>query len=316
MATTLSTTEQMRAVTGEAADESSALRRVLSQDLQVSAADHRPPAAARPADPPGTITTDDGITIIPSPGDVLPYPPGTRMSDEVTASIGLAQPARLRPMHPLSIPDGLTRTVRYLSLLRQRPEDPETYQRFLAADTIGQLHDLVPLRGARAVDIGGQAGFMAEALRDEGADCLVLEHPGEALAPHDGQIDRVIRGDGGALPLADRSFDLVYCSEVLSRVAVPHRLLDEIARVLVPETGVGYVAFTNRRSPLARYQPGARQHPVRIADVLSWFFDRDDLELITADPRFWPVWANRVVGLPVVREVATGSLRIMFRVRG
>jgi SAM-dependent methyltransferase len=244
--------------------------------------------------------------IIPGRADAVPL--------WMTCLYGTAPPRqRLRPMNPHNLPRGIMRSRRYLSLLRKRAADPETFHRFLAADTVSHLRELMNLRGARTLDVGGQAGYMSEALRDEGATCHVVEHRCQSLEPHDGMVDRSLCSDGASLPLASGTFDLVYSSDVLPHVADPRAMLDEATRVLRPGTGIGYLAFTNDRSPLRLLDPHPAHHPLSIEEVLAWFDDRRDVELRNAEPRFWPAWANRVVEVPRLREYATGSLRVVFR---
>ena len=59
--------------------------------------------------------------------------------------------------------------------------------------------------------------------------------------------------DGVHLPFADRSFDLVYCKQVLEHVAHPEPLLGEVARVL---TAGG--AFTGSTSQLEAFHSDSR----------------------------------------------------------
>jgi SAM-dependent methyltransferase len=245
---------------------------------------------------------------------LLPEPAADAVPRWMTSLYGdRRDTGRLRPMNPDSIPRGLTRSWRYVTFLRRRAEDPETFHRFLAADTVCHLRALMELRGARTLDVGGQAGYMSEALRDEGAVCHVVEHRCPTLEPHDGRTDRALVAGADRLPVASGSLDLVYSSDVLQHVTDPGAMLSEVARVLKPGTGIGYLAFTNARSPLARIDRDAVHHPVSVAAVLDWFAGRHDVALRNAEPRFWPAWANRVVEMPRLREYATVSLRVVFR---
>ena len=54
-------------------------------------------------------------------------------------------------------------------------------------------------------------------------------------------------------------------------------------------------------------------HPLNIADVMQWFEDRTDLEVLWAGPRYWPTWARTIVRVPGVREVVTWNLVVIFR---
>lgn len=68
-----------------------------------------------------------------------------------------------------------------------------------------------PLAGCRIADVGAGTGIATALLRERGADVIGVE-PGDGMAA---EFQRalpdvpIVRGDGNALPLADRSCDLV-----------------------------------------------------------------------------------------------------------
>src|SRR5262249_1814438 len=145
---------------------------------------------------------------------------------------------------------------------------------------------------------------------------------------------------GQALPIASGSMRLAHSSNVLEHVPCPMEMLSEMARVLEPDVGVGYVTFTNWHSPWGghetspwhylggdragrRYERRNGHAPkneygkslfrLTIADVLRWFDARADLEVLWAGPRYLPEWSRGIVKVPGVREVVTWNLVVVFR---
>jgi SAM-dependent methyltransferase len=237
---------------------------------------------------------------------------------------------------------GLARSVHLFKLFRREPVDPDTFYKFLAADTIRQLRRYTTLEGAVAVDIGGGPGYTAEALKGEGARCCVVEYSHDELLLHDRQPDVAVQGDGQALPVATGSVRLAHSSNVLEHVPDPFAMLSEMARVIEPGVGVGYLTFTNWLSPWGGHETspwhylggeravrrftarhgrppknryGESLFPLHIGEVLRWFADRPDLEALWVGPRYLPDWARWVVRVPGVREVATWNLVVVFRRR-
>lgn len=87
----------------------------------------------------------------------------------------------------------------------------------------------VDLRGCRdALDVGAGSGFSSwyapaglDVTATDGSLRMLSRHPGEKRA----------LADAMALPFADRSFDLVFCWELLHHVPEPWLALKEMARV-------------------------------------------------------------------------------------
>ena len=241
---------------------------------------------------------------------------------------------------PSSLPSGLARSAQLFQLFRREPTDPDTFYRFLAADTIRQLRDFGSLTGTHAVDIGGGPGYFADALRAQAGSCFVVEYDFDELHLHGRTPDRAVQGDGQQLPVATGSVDLVHSSNVLEHVPDPLAMLSEMARVIKPSKGLGYLTFTNWYSPWGGHETspwhylggkraadrferkqgtrpknefGTSLHPLHIAEVMRWFEDRDDIEVLWAGPRYWPMWARSIVRVAGVREVVTWNLVVIFR---
>lgn len=235
---------------------------------------------------------------------------------------------------------GLKRSAHLFKLFRREPVDPDTFYHYLAADTVRQLRPHLDLAGARVIDIGGGPGYTAEALKAEGAQCTVVEYAYDELLLHERSPDVAVQGDGQALPVATGSVQLAHSSNVLEHVPVPNEMLREMARVLEPDKGIGYMTFTNWLSPwgghetspwhylggeraVRRYERKHGQPPkneygkslfrLSIAEVLEWFAAQPDLELVWVGPRYLPEWARAVVRVPGVREIVTWNLVVVFK---
>jgi SAM-dependent methyltransferase len=263
--------------------------------------------------------------------------------DSVAAAIGDAEPEPQAPPRDLdTMPVGLRRSIELFKLFRAEQSDPDSFYTFLAADTVRELARHADLRKARAIDIGGGPGYMADALRSQGASCCMLEYDHAEMHGHGRKPDRAVRGDAMALPVRTGSFDVVHSSNVLEHVPDPRAMLSEMARALVPGTGVGYVAFPNWLSPwgghetapwhwlnkrysVERYirkhgkrpknEIGVSLFAVHIHEVVSWFGSRPDLEVLWMGPRYYPRWASPMVRVPLAREVVTWNLCTVFRRR-
>ncbi len=102
-------------------------------------------------------------------------------------------------------------------------------------------------RGKRVLDIACGEGYGAAALARAGASSVVgvdLSSEACAHARHKYGLD-ARPGDALAIPLPDRSIDLLVSFETIEHVADPAAFLEECARVLVPE-GTLIVSTPNR----------------------------------------------------------------------
>ena len=151
--------------------------------------------------------------------------------------------------------------------------DPALYDTAAAGWWSGQLRwvrtlqNLVPARlrefdpvvgdwrGKRVLDLGCAGGFMAEALAARGAVVTGLDPAVAAVAAGRAQSRATgsgvgyLAGTGEHLPLADRSFDVVVCVDVLEHVRDLTAVIAETRRVLRP--GGLFLFDTINRNPLA-----------------------------------------------------------------
>jgi SAM-dependent methyltransferase len=112
------------------------------------------------------------------------------------------------------------------------------------------------LDGALVADVGAGTGIAARQLRDRGARVIAIEPSGGMLAELAASSPgvEVVRGDGNALPLRDRSVDLVTYAQAWHWTD-PDRAVPEFRRVLRP--GGSFAAWwnlTDRQQPWAAAQ--------------------------------------------------------------
>jgi SAM-dependent methyltransferase len=247
--------------------------------------------------------------------------------------------------HPLAEgpTTGIARSVHLLKLFRREAVDPDRFYHYLAADVLRHISRYQDPTGALALDIGGGPGYTAEALKAAGAHCIVAEYSLDELGLHNRAPDDAMQCDAQALPLRDGSLRIVYSSNVLEHVPVWRSMLSEMVRVLEPETGLGYLTFTNWYSPwgghetspwhylggrkaVERYERkygkppkneyGVSLYRLHIREVLDWFNERDDLDILWVGPRYMPEWMRWIEHVPGVREVVTWNLVVIFRRKG
>lgn len=86
--------------------------------------------------------------------------------------------------------------------------------------------------GAAVLEIGGGTGEQARMLASMGVDVVTVDLAGSTYAAD--RVFDVIDYDGRTLPFADRSFDIVFSSNVLEHIEDLERMHGEIRRVLRP----------------------------------------------------------------------------------
>src|SRR6266699_2769814 len=137
---------------------------------------------------------------------------------------------------------------RLLAAFAHEQSDPGRFYTLLARDSVALVERHTELDGRQVVDVGGGAGYFADAFRDRGAQCLLVEpDPGELYSHGDPGRASVI-GDGYWLPLADATVDVCFSCNVLEHVKDPAGFIDEMIRVTRPG-GLVYLSYTAWLSP-------------------------------------------------------------------
>jgi SAM-dependent methyltransferase len=174
-------------------------------------------------------------------------------------------------------------------------------RRAVLARALGALASQREL-GGRALDIGAAGGGNTRVLQSRGLTAIALEYTEEgAQVAHQRDLP-VIRGDAAALPLADKSLDLVVAFDVLEHIEDDKSAAEEIVRVLRP----GGAALIAVPSDMKLWS----EHDVAVGHVRR--YDRDGLldVLTSAGLTIDDVGSWNVLLRPVVawrRKRSTGS---------
>ena len=114
-----------------------------------------------------------------------------------------------------------------ISFLKRLPIDvgQESLKHKTAGKRIAFSFVLEAEKGSTGLDIGCRDGYWSERLKEKGylVKSLDIEPYYDNAIVHDIEI---------GLPFADKSFDLVWCTEVIEHLHKPKYLLDEIERIL------------------------------------------------------------------------------------
>jgi SAM-dependent methyltransferase len=229
---------------------------------------------------------------------------------------------------------GLRRSADLLRAFRVEQTDPARFYGLLAGDSVRMIHEHGSLAGRTVLDVGAGPVQFAEAFESAGARYVALD-----ADPAELRTRPAVAGRGERLPLADRSVDVCFSSNVVEHVPAPWRFAGELVRVTRPG-GLVVVAYTNWLSPWGGHETspwhylggyraaerygrryghppknryGAGLYPVSVASGLRWARSRPDTELLDARPRYLPGYARPLLRVPGLREVATWNLWLVLR---
>jgi SAM-dependent methyltransferase len=238
-------------------------------------------------------------------------------------------------------PARIGRSVRLFRDFLAEQSDPDRFYRALAADSVHQLSGYVALPGGTVLDVGGGPGYFAEAFRAAGARYVGVDPDVGELSGRGGPAPGMLRASGTALPVRDAAVDVCYSSNVLEHVPEPVALLAEMARVTKPG-GTVFVSFTPWWSPWgghetapwhylgggrarARYLRRHGREPKNrygetlfghsVAAALGWLRAQPSCVPVAVFPRYHPWWAQWVIRVPVLREVASWNVAAVLRRR-
>jgi SAM-dependent methyltransferase len=228
---------------------------------------------------------------------------------------------------------------RLLAGFRREQSDPGSFYSLLARDSVALVARHARLAGSQVVDVGGGAGYFADAFREQGAQCVLIEPDTAELYTRGAPGRASVIGDGYWLPLADASVDVCFSCNVLEHVRDPAGLIDEMIRVTRPG-GLVYLSYTVWLSPwgghesapfhylggnyaMRRYMRrngrkpkniyGETMFPLSVGQVLSLVRRRADVAVVEARPRYYPRWCRFLIFLPGLRELLTWNLLVILR---
>ncbi len=249
-------------------------------------------------------------------------------------------PADALPSAPhATTASGPVGAFRLLAAFRREQADPDSFYRLLARDSVALVARHARLDGSWVVDAGGGAGYFADAFRERGAQCLLVEPDPAELFTRGAPGRASVIGDGYWLPLGDGSVDVCFSCNVLEHARDPAGLIDEMIRVTRPG-GLVYLSYTVWLSPwgghesapfhylggdyaMRRYirrhggKPknvyGETMFPLSVGQVLSLVRRRADVAVLEARPRYYPRWCRFLIFLPGLRELLTWNLLLILR---
>ena len=71
--------------------------------------------------------------------------------------------------------------------------------------------------------------------------------------------------------------------------------------------------YERRYGKRPKNEYGVSLYRLHIRQVLDWFNERDDLDILWVGPRYMPEWMRWIEHVPGVREVVTWNLVVIFR---
>ncbi len=233
----------------------------------------------------------------------------------------------------------LRRSVELFRGFRREQTDPDYFYQLLATDSVTQLSRYADLDGRVVLDVGGGAGYFAEAFRKAGATYFGVD-PDVGEMGARGEVDGgMVRASGMALPFRDGCVDICYSSNVLEHVSSPELMLSEMARVTRPG-GTLYVSFTPWLSPWGGHETapwhflgghyarrryhrkhgrapknvyGASLFAVSGGRAIRWARRSPLVDVVAVLPRYHPWWAQWVIHLPALREVLSWNVLLILR---
>ena len=233
----------------------------------------------------------------------------------------------------------LSRSVTLFRAFLHEQDDPDGFYSVLAADSVAQLRRWADLDGATVLDVGGGAGYFADAFRGAGATYVGLEPDAGEMTARGEAEPGTLRGSGEELPIRSGVLDVCYSSNVLEHVRRPWTMADEMVRVTKPG-GIIYLSFTPWLSPWGghetapwhylgghrarrRYRRKTGEEPknkfgeslfaTSAGAAARWARNCPDADVLAILPRYHPWWAAWVARVPVLREIATWNFVVVLR---
>lgn len=233
----------------------------------------------------------------------------------------------------------VARSVSLFQSFLVEQSDPERFYTEVSQDTITLITRHEDLSGRLVLDVGaGQEQFGREFV-NHGATYLAVDLEPDALRIGPGMGAVVGRGED--LPFADGSADIVMSNNVMEHVTSPGTVANEMVRVTRPG-GLIFISYTAWYSPWGghetspwhllggdyarkRYERrhgrapknrfGETMHAATVAGGLRWARNHPEVDLLEAAPRYHPDWADPLLRIPGLREVASWNLMLILRRR-
>jgi SAM-dependent methyltransferase len=235
----------------------------------------------------------------------------------------------------------LSRSITLFRAFLHEQDDPERFYSVLAADSVAQLGRWADLRGATLLDVGGGAGYFADAFREAGAFYVGLEPDAGEMTARGEPESGTLRASGEELPIRSGVLDVCFSSNVLEHVRRPWTMADEMVRVTKPG-GIVYLSFPPWLGPWGGHETspwhylgghrarrrfrrrngadpknkfGETMFATSVGAAMRWARACPDADLLAVLPRYHPWWAAWIVRVPGLREFACWNLLLVLRRR-
>lgn len=246
---------------------------------------------------------------------------------------------------PEGWPQPLHRLDRYrhlLRLFRNEQDDPSSFYRYLASETLQWLAvQGLSVAGIDLLDVGAGPGIFSAAFSAAGAHVVEIDLEPREFAGNDGMIareSRIVIGDAASLPFQDSTFDAIFSSNTIEHVpAGALQVIKEAERVMRPGAWF-YLSWTNWYSPwgghaISPYHylgsklglnvyrrlhgepsknvPGQSLFPVHIGQVVRIVRRETGLVMRAIVPRYYPNFAI-ICQIPGLRELLAWNCLILL----
>ncbi len=248
-----------------------------------------------------------------------------------------------RDLLPLVVaPGGPLRTLALLRAILIKRRDPDLYRRIVLTDTMNQVVGKSPLYNRNVLEIADLGTSYAEGFTERGARVIRMRRELTPLKRGDRQAPIVpsesltseMSYTPMRIPAPDKSFDLVFGTNVLSSVENPDALIDELVRVTRPggsiylqnvtwfspwggrETSPWHLLSGNLARRLYTHKHGHAPRNsylnnffrMRISEVMQSLREDPRLVVVSAHPRYLPESFGWLLRVPVLNELITMSL--------
>ena len=250
-----------------------------------------------------------------------------------------------RDLLPLVVaPRGALRTLALLRAILVKRRDPDLYRRIILSDTMNQVVGKSPLYNRNLLEITDFDTSFAEGFVERGARVTQMRRD---LLPSSSDAESALDAMGTPLapeiaytplriPATEKSFDLVFGTNVLSSVEEPVALINELVRVTKlggsihlqdttwyspwggKETSPWHLISgslarrlyvrRNHKAPRNEFQRNFYQ--IRIREVMRSLHDDPRIVVVSAHPRYLPESFGWVLRVPVLNELVTMSLSV------
>ena len=235
----------------------------------------------------------------------------------------------------------LGRSVALFRAFLSEQSDPEAFYGLNAADAVRLVQRHRSVHGLLVADLGGGPGYYSQAFRAAGARPVLIDVDLEELRGRGAADPAAVVALVEQSPLADRSVDIAFSSDLLEHVPDFDAACDAMARVVRPG-GLLVMSYTvwfgpwggHETSPwhylgghraARRYERkhgtrpknelGATMFRAYVRDGLAWAARAADFEILETRPRYLPSACRFLLRVPVLREVLAWNVWIVLRRR-